>query len=663
MTATQQQAVPTLWVELDRILMRLQRHGKSITQQDDGLGALTLSQYSEASTSLSRDESDTPNSPSDPITHLREIFGLSNFEMDILLLCAGVAIDPRFVQICSALQLASFDEVAYPTFGLAASTLDDPHWSAISRSHPLRFWRLIEIGPGAPLHAPMHIDERILQFLLGVSTMDERLEYMLHDLPTDCTHDYIHSTAWNDALRRGAFHWRKQGNDSGHLLLTGSRKADRIALFHDLCNSMSLRAFKLDCGDLPDGPAEREILARACTRELALENAALLVLTHRLEHSAALEAWLERIDAPVAVEVETGSPAEHLGGVRLQAPGMAAGESRDIWIARLGELSPKIEDNLDSIVDTFAMDPAEITQAAEVIQGELAIRDSQSTSQVVWNICRVTARRSLDDLALRIDSQVSWNDLVLPAGQLDVLRQISANARHSAIVLRRWGFAMRSGRGLGLSALFAGPSGTGKTMAASAVASELQRDLYQIDLSAMVSKYIGETEKHLRRIFEAAERSGAILLFDEADALFGKRTQVRDSHDRYANLEISYLLQRMETYRGIAILTTNMQSALDTAFQRRLRFVVQFPFPDATSRVRIWQRVFPPETPTEELDFERLSQLNITGGVIRNIALLAAFLAADERTAISMRHLLAAARTEYAKLEKPLSAAETRGWL
>jgi SpoVK/Ycf46/Vps4 family AAA+-type ATPase len=199
-------------------------------------------------------------------------------------------------------------------------------------------------------------------------------------------------------------------------------------------------------------------------------------------------------------------------------------------------------------------------------------------------------------------------------------------------------------------------------MAAGVLARELDRDLYQIDLATVVSKYIGETEKHLRSIFNAAERSGAILLFDEADALFGKRSQVRDSHDRYANLEISYLLQRMESYRGIAILTTNMQNALDPAFQRRLRFVVQFPFPDAASRERIWRKVFPAAAPTAALDYERLAQLNVTGGVIRNIALLAAFLAAHQQTAITMRNVLDAARTEYAKLDKPLTAAETRGW-
>src|SRR6185437_7411183 len=201
-----------------------------------------------------------------------------------------------------------------------------------------------------------------------------------------------------------------------------------------------------------------------------------------------------------------------------------------------------------------------------------------------------------------------------------------------------WGFAARTTRGLGISALFAGPSGTGKTLAAEVLANDLQLDLYRIDLSQVVSKYIGETEKNLRAVFDAAETSGAVLLFDEADALFGKRSEVRDSHDRYANIEVSYLLQRMESYRGLAILTTNRRSSLDTAFLRRIRFVIPFPFPDAGLRERIWARIFPPETPTRDLDTAKLARLNVTGGNIRNIALNAAFLAADMDQPVAMIH-------------------------
>jgi SpoVK/Ycf46/Vps4 family AAA+-type ATPase len=243
------------------------------------------------------------------------------------------------------------------------------------------------------------------------------------------------------------------------------------------------------------------------------------------------------------------------------------------------------------------------------------------------------------------------------------LRDIAAHVRQRAKVYEGWGFAGKSGRGLGISALFAGASGTGKTMAADVLARELRLDLYRIDLSSVVSKYIGETEKNLRRVFDAAEAGGAILLFDEADALFGKRSDVKDSHDRYANMEVSYLLQRMEAYRGLAILTTNLKDALDTAFLRRIRFIVRFPFPDATQRAEIWQRIFPSQTPTEDLDVKKLAKLNVAGGNIRNIALNAAFFAADAGEPVGMKHLLRAAQSEYVKLERPLTDAEVKGWV
>jgi SpoVK/Ycf46/Vps4 family AAA+-type ATPase len=199
-------------------------------------------------------------------------------------------------------------------------------------------------------------------------------------------------------------------------------------------------------------------------------------------------------------------------------------------------------------------------------------------------------------------------------------------------------------------------------MAAESLALEQELDLYRIDLSAVVSKYIGETEKNLRRVFDAAEAGGAVLLFDEADALFGKRTEVKDSHDRYANIEVSYLLQRMESYRGLAILTTNLKESVDPAFMRRLRFVVTFPFPDAESRTEIWRRIFPDAVPTDRIVPEQLAKLAVAGGNIRNIALGAAFLAADEPAAVRMDHLLAAARSEYGKLERPLTSGELEGW-
>ena len=229
-------------------------------------------------------------------------------------------------------------------------------------------------------------------------------------------------------------------------------------------------------------------------------------------------------------------------------------------------------------------------------------------------------------------------------------------------VYESWGFAGKGRRGLGISALFAGASGTGKTLAAEVLAKELRLDLYRIELSAVVSKYIGESEKNLKQVFDAAEEGGVLLLFDECDALFGKRSEAKDSHDRYANIEVSYLLQRMESFQGLAVLTTNFKSAMDKAFQRRLRFTVDFPFPGVSEREAIWQRAFPPQTPTSGLNIKRLAQLNMTGGNIRNIALNAAFLAAEQSLPIQMKHLLLATRQEAIKTERPLSENEIRGW-
>jgi SpoVK/Ycf46/Vps4 family AAA+-type ATPase len=284
-------------------------------------------------------------------------------------------------------------------------------------------------------------------------------------------------------------------------------------------------------------------------------------------------------------------------------------------------------------------------------------------ASALWDACRKQSRPRLEGLAQRIEPSARWDDLVLPEKQKQILTQIAIHVKQRAKVYETWGFAAKGARGLGISALFSGASGTGKTMAAEVLANQLWLDLYRIDLSQVISKYIGETEKNLRRVFDAADDGAAILLFDEADALFGKRSDVKDSHDRYANIEISYLLQRMEAYRGLAILTTNRKEALDGAFLRRIRFAVEFPFPEAAQRAEIWLRIFPRQTPTEGLRIERLARLSAPGGNIHNIAMGAAFLAADAGEPVRMSHLLSAARSEFTKIERPLTDLETAGWV
>lgn len=337
-------------------------------------------------------------------------------------------------------------------------------------------------------------------------------------------------------------------------------------------------------------------------------------------------------------------------------------EQRDLWQAALGVLTAELNGHVDAVVSHFNLSAPTIRAIGTEFQHQPSTVNAQTPDRL-WEACRTQARTRLDDLAQRIQPSATWANLVLPTAQRQLLRELVAQVRQRTTVYETWEFALRGSNGLGISALFAGTSGTGKTMAAEVLAQALQLDLYRIDLSQVVSKYIGETEKNLRRVFDAAEAGGAILLFDEADALFGKRSEVKDSHDRHANIEVSYLLQRMEAYRGLAILTTNLRSAIDPAFLRRIRFVVQFPFLDTAQRTEIWQGMFPAKLPTEGLDYSKLAQLNVAGGNIRNIALNAAFLAADSGESVQMKHLLRAAKSEYAKLEKTLTDAEAGDWI
>jgi len=312
-----------------------------------------------------------------------------------------------------------------------------------------------------------------------------------------------------------------------------------------------------------------------------------------------------------------------------------------------------------SLAAQFNLSVASIHQIARRASSDAAATDSGLHEQL-WAACLTSTRPRLDTLAQRVEAKATWEDLVLPPAETRLLHQIAAQVAQRSTVHESWGFARRMTRGLGISALFAGDSGTGKTMAAEVIANELRLNLYRIDLSAVVSKYIGETEKNLRRLFDAAEDGGAILFFDEADALFGKRSEVKDSHDRYANIEINYLLQRMEAYGGLAILATNKQSALDLAFMRRLRFVVNFPFPSIAQRRAIWQKVFPPDAPVQDLDFDRLARLNLTGGNIASISLNAAFQAAHQGEPITMPLIIESARAELRKLGRVINELEFR---
>ncbi|HUI56737.1 MAG TPA: ATP-binding protein [Bryobacteraceae bacterium] len=591
-----------------------------------------------------------------------QIFGLTPFERDVLLLCAGVELEARFAEACAAAQNDS--RLIWPTFSLALNVLTGAHWSAVSPDRPLRLWRLVATGEGAGLvRSPLRISERIVHYLAGVLCTEQRLEGLVRPLEHN---ESAVPESYAACAAMAAHYWAgvKHGSPLRPVLLAGRRSSDQRTVVAEVCRALDLPCAVLLASELPANVEERALIARLWNRETLLTGALLFVRTAGAEaHEAArLASFLECIGGPVAVEVKDGSDAERLDGFRIAVPPLAARERKAIWVESLGDVRGAMNGSLDRIADYFDLDAAAIRLSGEVAREAAAREPEADVGHLAWQACRVHARRSFEGLARRIQPTATWDDLVLPELQIDTLRQIAAQVRQRPQVHGKWGFAERYSRGLGVTALFSGASGTGKTMAAEVVAAELDLDLYQIDLSGVVNKYIGETEKNLRRIFDAAEDSGAVLLFDEADALFGKRSEVRDSHDRYANLEVSYLLQRMESYHGLAILTTNMKHALDSAFVRRIRFIVQFPFPGAAERKQIWQRVFPERTPVAGLDFARISQLNVAGGMIRNIATNAAFLAADQGAPVGMEHILRAARVEYAKLDRPLTPAETGGW-
>jgi len=319
----------------------------------------------------------------------------------------------------------------------------------------------------------------------------------------------------------------------------------------------------------------------------------------------------------------------------------------------------ELDGEIRRLVNQFDLDAHSIRSVvmSDSVRSALATSDKKKMFSALWSSAVKVGRPRMGELSQRIIPRATMNDIVLPERNRLLLKSIIVSVKQRYRVYNEWGFGNASNdRGLGTTAVFSGPSGTGKTMAAEVIANELGIDLFKIDLSMVVNKYIGETEKNLKRVFDAAEGGGAVLLFDEADALFGKRSEVKDSHDRYANIEVGYLLQRMESYRGLAILTTNMKNSLDSAFMRRIRFMVNFAMPDEKSRQEIWKRVFPKSVPTKDLDFGLMSKLEIAGGHIRNIALGAAFLAAEEDVPVNMKHMHQAAQQEYDKMERPLSA-------
>ena len=605
---------------------------------------------------------DSSGSTSDfALDRLCTAFELSHFERKLLLLCAGMELQANtFAALCATAQ--GNPQKCYPTFQLAMTLFAEiAYWSALIPDRPLRRWRLIEVELGQVLMlSPLRIDERILHYLTGNAALDERIGNLIQPMKIAADLVPSHQQLAEQLAKLLA------SRSEAIVQLCGADPTSKQAIAIAACSLENLPLYSLSAQSLPTTPKDLQILILLWQREVRLAPAVLLLDCEGTDENEGLQGaiarWITGLNTPLIVTRRERRSRDPVPMLTFEVHPPTTDEQRHLWKIALGQSAPE-DRHINALVEQFSLNVPTIQTVCTEFNTQTQQNDRATVFDSLWDACRAQSRPRLDDLAQGIKAFSSWDDLVLPERESQVLRSIAAHVRQRNQVYERWGFAAKGQRGLGIAALFAGVSGTGKTMSAEVLAQELRLDLYRIDLSSVVSKYIGETEKNLRRVFDAAEAGATILLFDEADALFGKRSEVKDSHDRYANMEVSYLLQRMESYRGLAILTTNMKEAIDPAFLRRIRFIVKFPFPDVEQRSEIWRRIFPSDTPTIDLDVNKLARLNVAGGNIRNIALNAAFLAADARESVGMKHLLEASRSEYAKLERSLTDAEVKGWV
>lgn len=614
------------------------------------------------------------------LMRLQELFRLSSFEKDALLIALIAELDLRYERLFAYLQ----DDVTKkrPSVDLALNLLF-PSLEArlaarrdLDHEQPLLRYHLLALSedPAHPnpslLCRYLKAEERIIDYLLGSQKIDLRL--MPHTRivsPRIGIEDLVLPSSIKESLNHLI---DAQETSDGALILhfQGPYGVGKQLTAEALCRKTGCRLLTVDGRHLLNREGlSFETTVQLIEREAMLQGAAIywdgfdeLIAGDK---SDLLEVLLNKLEKRPGLKFLAGEkawePVNRLHGtpfVRVAVPRPAYAERIVLWRRALDNRMSLDDDvNLKALANKFRLTGGQIRDAAATSRNLARRRDAvgvRVTMADLHTACRLQSNRKLAELAQKIKPHYKWDDIVLPLDRLRQMREICVYVKYRSLVYEQWGFDRKLSLGKGLNVLFAGPSGTGKTMAAEIIAADLGLDLYRIDLSTVVSKYIGETEKNLSRIFVEAETSNAILFFDEADALFGKRSEVRDSHDRYANIEISYLLQRMEQYVGVVILATNLQKNMDEAFVRRMHFTVEFPFPNPDDRRRIWEGIWPndaPRAPDLDLDF-MARRFEITGGNIRNIALAASFLAAADGGVVNMPHLIGATQREYQKMGK-----------
>jgi hypothetical protein len=608
-----------------------------------------------------------------PLHSVCDRLGLGSFERDVLLLALAPEVDRRYERVFA--YLSDDATCRQPTVALALELLCDDLGERLLRrrafgpSAPLLRLRTVELGdgPGGLLARTLSVEPRVAAEIVGGEPNEPLLDGVARRIAAAGAPPPLVQAAGELKLLKEQLR-RTDGAPLVAIRGPDEELAERVAAhLAPVVGRQGLLV--LDGEDLRREPTRDEVAARAL-REALLTGAALALRgSEALAAEPAAARALERLTQPsdgvprfaIGAAPQPAVAAE--GMLELSLPALDATERRRLWREAL---DGSTEDALAELADRFRLTSAQIRRAARRALDRAAARPEARgpTRAELYASCRECSTDALGTLAPRATSIHDWDDLVLPGPVKTQLLGIERWVRFRPLVYDDWGFARRAMLGRGLSVLFSGPSGTGKTMAAGILARSLGLELFKVDLATVVSKYIGETEKNLSRVFDAAERSCGVLLFDEADALFGKRSEIKDAHDRYANIEVSYLLQRMEAYDGVAILATNFRQNLDQAFARRLHVTVEFPFPQAGDRERIWRRLFAGDTPlAPDADLGLLSRrFSLAGGSIRNCALTAAFEAAAEEQPIGMRHLAQAIARELAKLDQPIVRRDFGPW-
>lgn len=621
------------------------------------------------------------------LPRLANLFRLSTFEEQCLLICFAIEIDAKYAKHYAFLQddVTREQPSAALLLDLLCSTQDERRAAraAFSSQSPLFEYRLLLVANASgdalspSLSRALRIDQRIANYILGINSIDDRLLPVVRLITNDARPASPPLAVATPADRMKAFvrhHLASSEEPKGLTFhLHGADMAAQRAAVESICGDLALPVVFADIEKaIAAGPMASE-LPWLIGREAVLLPAAICVegtdsWLDDGKNCAQREAWFAAIRHFSQLTFLLGrsrwSPgklSEGLIYIEIAFPTPAVEVRKALWQDHLAARQVHAAIDPGVLASRFRFNAEQIRNALEAAETIAYWRDPARqtvTADDISEACRAQVSLKVSGLAVKTAPVHKWDNLVLPPDHLRLLRELCNQARHRHIVYGDWGFERRLSLGKGLNALFTGPPGTGKTMAAEVIGAELQLDMYKIDLSQAVSKYIGETEKNLDQMFREAESGNAILFFDEADALFGKRSEVKDAHDRYANIETGYLLQRMEQHEGIVILATNLRNNLDEAFCRRMHFVVEFPFPDEEHRTRLWEGLFPAEVPRdEEIDFRFLAkQFKVPGGNIRNIGLCAAFLAAAEGTGLTMRHLIMATRREYKKLGWPCTA-------